>query len=100
MLDPIARFRRRFLLEPDEGDFLSRRYEREKPLEGVELPLMMRHGDFCTANLVLQDSGVGVFDWEFPLRHRLPLFDLFYFFALNITKAQLPKIVERHTTQG
>jgi hypothetical protein len=42
---------------------------------------MVRHGDFCTANVVVRCGAVGVLDWEFPLEHRLPLFDLFYFFS-------------------
>ena len=50
-------------------------------LLGAQLPWTVRHGDFCTANIVLQPEGVGVFDWEFPLTHQLPLFDLFSFFA-------------------
>jgi len=79
VLQPVERFRRRYLLAPAEETFLSRRFERERTLEDLELPLMVRHGDFCAANLVLQEHGIGVFDWEFPLRHQLPLFDLFYF---------------------
>lgn len=81
VLEPIARFRRRYLLEAEETTFLDRRFEGERALCGIELPLMARHGDFCTANVVLQEGGLGVFDWEFPLEHRLPLFDLFYFFS-------------------
>jgi hypothetical protein len=81
VLEPIALYRRRYLLEEDEISFLCRRYERERTLEGLELPFMIRHGDFCAANMVLQQHGIGVFDWEFPLRHGAPLFDLWYFFS-------------------
>jgi hypothetical protein len=42
---------------------------------------MVRHGDFCAANMVLGERGLGVFDWEFPLVHGTPLFDLFFFFS-------------------
>jgi hypothetical protein len=81
VLEPVQLFRRRFLLDREEIAFLTRRYEIEKTLEGVELALMARHGDFCASNLVLQERGIGVFDWEFPLRFQAPMFDLFFFFS-------------------
>jgi hypothetical protein len=81
VLGPIERFRNRYVLDRDELAFLERRFERERALEGAELPFMVRHGDFCPANAVLGEQGVGIFDWEFPLRHKVPLFDLFFFFA-------------------
>jgi hypothetical protein len=81
VLRPIEVFRRRFVLDDEELEFLERRYERDRVLHGAELPLMARHGDFCTANMALGRGGIGVFDWEFPLDHRIPLFDLFFFIA-------------------
>ena len=81
ILTPLKRFQQRYLLEQDEIDFLNRRYLVEKPLLGVELPFMVRHADFCTANMSLHPRGIGVFDWEFALDHHLPLFDLFFFFS-------------------
>jgi|GEM_PF-2637775 hypothetical protein len=81
VLGPIKRFRCRFLLNPDEHRFLNDRYEKRRLLSGMELPLMIRHGDFWPANIVLGKDGIGVFDWEFPLEFQLPLFDLFFFFS-------------------
>jgi hypothetical protein len=82
VIAPIHLFRRRYLLDGDEESFLTRRFERERVLDGVELPFMARHGDFCVANMVMdEDGGIGVFDWEFRLQHQVPLFDLFFFFA-------------------
>jgi Ser/Thr protein kinase RdoA (MazF antagonist) len=81
VLDPVERFRRRFLLDAGEVAFLARRYANDKALDGLELPFRPRHGDFCAANIVVQPERIGVFDWEFPLRPELPLFDLFYFIA-------------------
>jgi len=81
ILRPVDDFRQRFSLERDEVDFLQRRFLDERRLAGLELPLMAQHGDFCPANMVRQGGRVAVFDWEFPLRHRLPLFDLFHFFG-------------------
>ena len=81
VLSEVRRFRRRYRLETDEEEFLERRFFNERPLAGVELPLMVRHGDFCAANMVMQEHGIGVIDWEFPLAHRTPLFDLFFFFS-------------------
>jgi hypothetical protein len=81
ILRAVDGFRRRFALEPDEIEFLERRFLDERRLAGLELPLMAQHGDFCPANMVQQGNRIAVFDWEFPLRHRLPLFDLFHFFG-------------------
>ncbi len=78
---PVQQFLSRFRTEADERDFLSHRLEREQRLLGLELPLMVRHGDFCPANMLRLQRTVALFDWEFPLRHGLPLFDLFHFFA-------------------
>jgi hypothetical protein len=81
VLAQVTRFRNSYLLERDQQDLLTRRFEREHPLLSLELPFMARHGDFCTANITLQETGVAVLDWEFPLTQRMPLFDLLYFFA-------------------
>jgi hypothetical protein len=81
ILEPIRVFRRRYLLDSDEEEFLTQRYERKKVLLGAELPFMARHGDFCVANMVMDEKSLGVFDWEFRLLHHVPLFDLFFFFA-------------------
>lgn len=81
ILRPVDDFRQRYVLERDEVEFLRRRFVDERRLAGLELPLMAQHGDFCPANMVRQGRRVAVFDWEFPLSHRLPLFDLFHFFG-------------------
>lgn len=81
ILLPVGRFRKRLSLDEDEHRFLIRRFEEERRLLDAELPFMAMHGDLCTANVVVGSDGAGVFDWEFPLRHHLPLFDLFYFFS-------------------
>jgi hypothetical protein len=82
VLSHVRRFTGRFRVSTAELALLASRFERERSLEGVELPFMVRHGDFCPANMVIEgEGGFGVFDWEFPLRHEAPLFDLFYFFA-------------------
>jgi len=81
VLAPVARFRLRFALDRDELEFLDRRFERQRRLLGLELPFMVEHGDFCPANIMREGDRIGVFDWEFPLRHRLPLFDVFHFFS-------------------
>ncbi len=68
-------------MDRDEILFLTRRYLEKRPLLGIELPFMVRHCDFGPANIVYGPEGIGVFDWEFPLDHHLPLFDLFFFFS-------------------
>lgn len=81
VLVPVRRFANSFRLDDDERAFLDARFARGRVLSGLELPRMVRHGDFCAANMVLGDAELGVFDWEFPLAHALPLFDLFFFFS-------------------
>ncbi len=81
ILSPLSLFRQRFVTGREEEQFLNRTFLEQRRLLGARLPWTVRHGDFCTANVVLQPQGVGVFDWEFPLAHQLPLYDLFHFFA-------------------
>lgn len=81
VLSPLRRFRQRFVTSREEVRFLERILREEKRLLGAQVPFVVRHGDFVTANIVLQPDGIGVFDWEFPLTHQLPLYDLFSFFA-------------------
>jgi len=81
VLGPVSRYRARFLLVPEEEKLLERRLVLERRLLDRELPLMVLHGDFVAANMMLASGGIGVFDWEFPLDHQLPLFDLFVFFG-------------------
>jgi len=81
LLSQMSRFKRHFVTTRAELRLLDDTFLENRRLLGVELPLTVRHGDFCTANIILQGEHVGVFDWEFPLRHQLPLFDLFSFFA-------------------
>ena len=81
ILRPIQLFRQRFLMMPSEWRYLAQRYDEARGLLGTEIPCMVMHGDLCTANIMWQPDGIGVFDWEFPLAHHLPLFDLFLFFA-------------------
>jgi Ser/Thr protein kinase RdoA (MazF antagonist) len=78
---PVASFLRRYRTGTRVAALLEERFETRAALRGTRLPLMVRHGDFCAANMVLQPHGIGVFDWEFPLVHQTPLFDLFFFFA-------------------
>lgn len=81
VLSLVRGFLGRYIVEPDEVEFLNCRFERERRLLGRELPFTVGHGDFCTANLVVQEAGIAAFDWEQPLTHRLPLYDLFFFFS-------------------
>jgi len=81
VLRPVERFLARYRVDPRERKFLLDRFGPAASLRGAELPFMARHGDFCAANIVLDRDEIAVFDWEFPLRHETPLFDLFFFYA-------------------
>ncbi|MCP3978213.1 MAG: phosphotransferase [bacterium] len=81
VLAGVGRFERRYLLDDAEREFLHATFRERRDLLGLDVPLMPRHGDLCTANMVRQPEGIGVFDWEFPLEDHLPLFDLFYLFS-------------------
>lgn len=81
IIEHVDRYCQRFMTSDLEIDFLQRRFLEEKRLFGLELPYMVRHADFCTGNMVVHSQGIGVFDWEYPLHHLLPLFDLFTFFS-------------------
>jgi hypothetical protein len=77
----VRRIERRYRVGPEERMWLDRRFDSERRLLGLELPWTVAHGDFCTANLVVQERGIGAFDWEHALVHSLPLYDLFFFFS-------------------
>jgi hypothetical protein len=48
-------------------------------LESVAVPMAPWHGDFCSANLLIDESGqLGVTDWEDPLTCSWPLSDLLH----------------------
>lgn len=81
IIGQLDAFGRRFEIAPDERSFLDRRLRDRRLLLGQDLPLFARHGDLCTANMARLPDGIGVFDWEFPLVHELPLFDVFHLFA-------------------
>jgi hypothetical protein len=81
VLQPVRRLAHGFVLDAAEIELLEERFERRRGLSGLELPWMVRHGDFCTANLLQGPRGLGAIDWEFPLEPATPLFDLFYFFS-------------------
>lgn len=77
----VHRFLARFRAPDADRRLLCERFLEARPLLERPLPLVARHGDFCTANMVLQPHGLGVFDWEFDLTPRTPLFDIFFFLS-------------------
>ncbi len=81
VIDLLNRYNRRFLTNNIESEFLEQRLFNEKRLLGLEVPYMVRHADLVTSNMVIHSGGIGVFDWEYPLNHLTPLFDLFIFFS-------------------
>lgn len=74
-------FQEHFDVTPEIERLLKRHMVEGRRLEGVELPMTCRHGDFVAANIIQQDDGPGVFDWEFGLEADFPLFDQFMFFS-------------------
>ena len=81
VLEPLNLFRNRYMLSDEDDRFLSEIFEERSSLLGQEIPFMVRHGDFCAANIMMMPGNIGVFDWEFPIEHFFPLYDLFYFFS-------------------
>ena len=81
VLEPLDLLCRSCRLRPDLERFLRQRLEEGGRLRGADLPLMATHGDFCPANMSYGPGGICVFDWEYSLDRKLPLFDLFFFFS-------------------
>jgi hypothetical protein len=81
VLLPLDAFKRHFTLDDQERQLLADRFEDRSSLLDLELPLFVRHGDFCPANMMFEPAGIGVFDWEFPLHGYLSPLDLFHFFG-------------------
>ena len=86
----------RYRTNAEEVHFLIQNYIEKQPLIGMPLPYMVKHADFCTANMTLQKDGIGVFDWEFKLQHELPLFDFFFFFSSTRFPFTGPKSESSH----
>ncbi|OGL45723.1 MAG: hypothetical protein A2161_00710 [Candidatus Schekmanbacteria bacterium RBG_13_48_7] len=81
VLKSIYTFLNRYLISEADMKFLINRFEKKSSLQGQTIPFVVRHGDFCTANIIMQIDSIGVIDWEFALRPYFPLFDLFYFLS-------------------
>jgi aminoglycoside phosphotransferase len=71
----IESFRNHFDRSPAVDALLDGTLE---DLAGADLPAVHGHGDFCTANLLVDDDRIGVIDWEYPLDAGRPGSDLFY----------------------
>jgi hypothetical protein len=68
-----------FGLAVDEQKMIAHARQLAVKLDGVELPVVARHGDFWPRNLVLEEERAGVVDWEHFQREDLPFEDLFLF---------------------
>ena len=77
---PLNRFEKALPLLADEAQLLERTRALVAPLSGLNLPLVIEHGDLCHPNLLLLDGGgLGVIDWELAEPRGLPTYDLFFF---------------------
>jgi len=75
----ITRFRECYRRSPELDALLD---ESAAVLDGVPLPPCPSHGDFCTANVLVDEADqMRVIDWEAPLSRSWPLADLLYFLS-------------------
>jgi len=75
----VERYRERFKVSAPLDALLIETVDQLAP---CDTPNPAWHGDFCTANLILPDTGgIGVIDWEYPLATCWPLADLLYFIS-------------------
>ena len=68
-----------FDTSPEERVLLGSFPERLRDAFGASAPIVAVHGDFCDANVMVGDDGIGVLDWEEPAPRSLPGADLFHF---------------------
>ena len=69
-------------LTPEEAPLLTRLREILQPLQTVNLPFVLEHGDLSHPNLILMKSGgIGVVDWELSEIHGMVGFDAFFFLS-------------------
>ncbi|MBI2982475.1 MAG: aminoglycoside phosphotransferase family protein [Deltaproteobacteria bacterium] len=90
--DRIDEFRRIFLPEGREDDFLNEMESAVASFCKEKCNLVTRHGDFCRQNILLANGGnlrkIGVVDWTFSKRRSLPLHDLFFFLSSYFLQAR------------
>jgi len=75
----IERFRKHYRRSPELDRLLD---ESAAALDKVRLPACPSHGDFCTANVLVDESDqLRVIDWEAPFSRSWPLADVLYFLS-------------------
>ncbi|HEX2577155.1 MAG TPA: aminoglycoside phosphotransferase family protein [Aquihabitans sp.] len=96
------------------GQLLDRFAEHHKPdarvtrflryqialLEGAELPSVVFHGDLGTWNLLVEDGGVRILDWESSEDPGPPLWDLAYFSRSYAVRAGRRRGLDRNRAIG
>jgi aminoglycoside phosphotransferase (APT) family kinase protein len=81
-LTQMREFAKVFDLSPAEEAYLRQLRRTIDDLRGCQVPLVIRHGDYCRQNILLSErdaTRIGVIDWTFSRMVALPLHDLVFF---------------------
>ena len=82
---PLSYLEKSVALSADEEALLARTRRLAETLKGLDIPLVVEHGDLSHPNLMLREgnspsaTGAGVVDWELADAQGLPACDLFFF---------------------
>jgi aminoglycoside phosphotransferase (APT) family kinase protein len=77
--EPLEFFETSFPLTVEERQLVARTRDLVAPLRQACLPLVFEHGDLSHPNVLLQERGIGVVDWELAQPWGMPGHDLFFF---------------------
>lgn len=79
--EPLAYVEKTLALSENERQMLETTWQLAETLRMMELPLVVEHGDLSHPNLILQEEGPGVVDWELADLQGLPACDLYFFLS-------------------
>ncbi len=78
---PLRRSAHLFAYTPEDECLMQRLREITEPLRQRSVPVVFEHGDLCDPNIVINERGAGILDWENATPRCYPGGDLFLFLA-------------------
>ena len=85
---PLKQFstKNKFNIPKDFYAWIEKKVEK---FENHSVQMSPQHGDFWYGNIVLSNTRLGIYDWEFFGEVNLPLFDLFHFLTTLLTSPDI-----------
>jgi len=81
VLEPIEFFRRSFKTTANENQFFLEIENNCKKNIGESINLIFQHGDFWIGNIINNNNGTYIIDWENGIKESLPFHDIWLFIS-------------------